>query len=213
MNIQTPNHRHPIHGWQLFSLLAVLIVTMTVLILVLNPDLVAGTRSAIRATARSSFVLFLMAFTASAFAALIPSTFTKSLVRERRFIGLAFAFSHLVHAILIFTYGQLNPEFWPSRTTVGNIPGSVGYTFIILLALTSFRSTSRMLGAKAWKSLHVTGLWIIAGIFAFSNFKRIPMSAWYILPLGIMLLAMVIRILGKFSQTTKRGETVQQNRA
>jgi DMSO/TMAO reductase YedYZ heme-binding membrane subunit len=118
-----------------------------------------------------------------------------------------------VHAILIFTYGQLNPEFWPSRTTVGNIPGSVGYTFIILLALTSFRSTSRMLGAKAWKSLHVTGLWIIAGIFAFSNFKRIPMSAWYILPLGIMLLAMVIRILGKFAQTTKRGETVQQNRA
>jgi hypothetical protein len=56
MNIQTPNHRHPIHGWQLFSLLAVLIVTMTVLIVVLNPDLVAGTRSAIRATARSSCV-------------------------------------------------------------------------------------------------------------------------------------------------------------
>lgn len=60
-------------GWSLFSLLAALVLLMTVMILIINPDLTEGVRSAIRATARSSFVLFLLAFTASAFAVLVPS--------------------------------------------------------------------------------------------------------------------------------------------
>ncbi|WP_434674348.1 ferric reductase-like transmembrane domain-containing protein [Pseudomonas sp. R1-15] len=191
-------------GWSLFSLIAVLVLLMTALILALNPDLTEGVRSAIRATARSSFALFLLAFTASAFAVLVPSPLSKSLVRERRFIGLAFAFSHLVHAVLIYWYGQLNTEFWPGRTTVGNLPGSVGYVFILLLALTSFKSTTRLIGATAWKRLHTTGMWVLAAIFAYSNFKRIPMSAWYVLPFGLICAATAVRLVGKLAQANKR---------
>ncbi len=193
MTVSIPRY----HGWSLFGLLSLLVLLMTGLILVLNPDLLDATRMAIRATARTSFALFLAAFTASAFAVLMPSPFSKSLVRERRFIGLAFAFSHLVHAVLIYSYGQLNPEFWPGRTSVGNIPGSVGYLFILLMALTSFKSTARMIGGRAWKVLHVTGLWVIAAVFTYSNFKRIPMSAWYVLPFGLMCAAIALRLMGK----------------
>ncbi|ANI60906.1 ferric reductase-like transmembrane domain-containing protein [Pseudomonas sp. GR 6-02] len=200
MMTQVPRY----HGWSLFGLLAMLVLLMTGLILLLNPDLVEATRSAIRATARTSFALFLAAFTASALAVLVPSPFSHSLVRERRFIGLAFAFSHLVHAILIYSYGQLNPEFWPGRTTVGNIPGSVGYLFILLMALTSFKTTARLIGPKVWKALHTCGMWVIAAVFAFSNFKRIPLSAWYVLPFGLMFSAIVIRLLGTIAQKYKR---------
>lgn len=84
---------HTFRSWQLFGLLAVLIAVMSATAIAVQPDLVEGVRSAIRATARSSFVLFLIAFTASAFAVLVPSPLSKALVRERRFIGLAFAFS------------------------------------------------------------------------------------------------------------------------
>jgi DMSO/TMAO reductase YedYZ heme-binding membrane subunit len=192
------------HGWSLFGLLSLLVLVMTGLILLLNPDLVEATRSAIRATARTSFALFLAAFTASAFAVLVPSPFTRSLVRERRFIGLAFAFSHLVHALLIYSYGQLNPEFWPGRTTVGNIPGSVGYLFILLMALTSFKTTARLIGPKPWKALHVSGMWVLAAVFTYSNFKRIPMSGWYVLPFGLMFSAIVVRLLGKIALKYKR---------
>ncbi|MDR8386269.1 hypothetical protein MKS85_12085 [Pseudomonas sp. JL2] len=191
-------------GWSLFSLLAALVLLMTALTLALHPDLTEGVRSAIRATARSSFALFLLAFTASAFAVLVPSHLSRSLVRERRFIGLAFAFSHLVHAVLIYSYGQLNPEFWPGRTTVGNIPGSVGYVFILLLALTSFKSTARLIGGKTWKRLHVSGMWVLVAIFAYSNFKRIPMSAWYVLPFGLTCAAIAIRLVGKLAQANAR---------
>jgi DMSO/TMAO reductase YedYZ heme-binding membrane subunit len=191
-------------GWSLFNLIAALVLLMTALILIINPDLTEGVRSAIRATARSSFVLFLLAFTASAFAVLVPSPLSKSLVRERRFIGLAFAFSHLVHALLIYWYGQLNTEFWPGRTTLGNVPGTVGYVFILLLALTSFKSTTRLIGTTAWKRLHTTGMWVVAAIFAYSNFKRIPMSDWYVLPFGLICAATAIRLVGKLAQANKR---------
>ncbi|KJH85981.1 membrane protein [Pseudomonas fluorescens] len=191
-------------GWSLFNMIAALVLLMTALILIINPDLTEGVRSAIRATARSSFVLFLLAFTASAFAVLVPSPLSKSLVRERRFIGLAFAFSHLVHALLIYWYGQLNTEFWPGRTTLGNVPGTVGYVFILLLALTSFKSTTRLIGTTAWKRLHTTGMWVVAAIFAYSNFKRIPMSDWYVLPFGLICAATAIRLVGKLAQANKR---------
>lgn len=100
-----------LHGWSLFTMLALIVLVMTGIILSFTPDLLEALRSAIRATARTSFVLFLAAFTASAFAVLVLSMFTKTLVRERRFIGLAFAFSHLVQAVLIYTYGQLILSF------------------------------------------------------------------------------------------------------
>jgi methionine sulfoxide reductase heme-binding subunit len=202
MKVHLPHYE----GWSLFGLLCLLILVMTALILASNPDLVEGLRSAIRATARTSFALFLAAFTASAFAVLVPSSFSKALVRERRFIGLAFAFSHLLHAVLIYKYGQLNTEFWPGRSTNTNIPGTLGYLFILLMTITSFKTTTRLIGRKTWKALHLTGMWVLAAVFAYSNFKRIPLSAWYVLPFSIMFSAVAIRVVGKIAQKNKRNQ-------
>jgi len=134
----------------------------------------------------------------------VPSPLAKTLVRERRFIGLAFAFSHLVHAVLIYAYGQLNAVFWPARTVIDNTPGTVAYLFILLMAITSFKGPARLLGAKAWKTLHTTGMWIIVAVFAYANFKRIPMNAWYVLPFGITCAAVGIRLVGTLAQANKR---------
>lgn len=202
MKVHLPHYE----GWSLFGLLCLLILVMTALILASNPDLVEGLCSAIRATARTSFALFLAAFTASAFAVLVPSSFSKALVRERRFIGLAFAFSHLLHAVLIYKYGQLNTEFWPGRSTITNIPGTLGYLFILLMTITSFKATTRLIGRKTWKALHLTGMWVLAAVFAYSNFKRIPLSAWYVLPFSIMFSAVAIRVVGKLAQKNKRNQ-------
>ncbi|MEH6419877.1 ferric reductase-like transmembrane domain-containing protein [Pseudomonas sp. CGJS7] len=200
-----PQNRLPtLTGWSLFGAIAVAILAMVGLILCANADWTEALRSAIRATARTSFALFLLAFTASAFVALVPSPVTKALLRERRYIGLAFAFSHLVHAIAIYAYGQLAPEFWPSRTGLANVPGSIGYAFIVLMAATSFDGAVRRLGPRAWKRLHTTGMWVIAAIFAYSYFKRIPMSPAYAVPFAILLSAVAIRWVGKLAQANKR---------
>ncbi|HGM5527108.1 TPA: ferric reductase-like transmembrane domain-containing protein [Stenotrophomonas maltophilia] len=141
------------------------------------PDAAEGSRAAIRVTARTSFLLFLAAFTASSFASLLPGPFTRFLLRERRIIGLSFAFSHLLHAVAITSFGVLNPAFWPARSALANLPGTVGYIAILALAITSHRGLARRMGPTAWRRLHVTGMWIIAAVFTYSYFKRVPATS------------------------------------
>lgn len=200
------NYRFP-RGWSLFWLIGALILAMSALILALNPDTTEAVRSVIRATARSSFALFLLAFVASSLATLVPNEFTRGLMRERRYVGLSFAFSHFVHLLAILAYGVLNPQFWPGRSALTNAPGTLGYVFIALLALTSFRFASRHMTAAAWKRLHTAGIWVIAAIFGYSFFKRIPsMSVLYAIPFSILCAAVAVRLVGKWAQANKRGQ-------
>ncbi|QWP79408.1 ferric reductase-like transmembrane domain-containing protein [Lysobacter sp. K5869] len=177
---------------------------MTGLTVVSQADLVEGVHSAVRATARSSFALFLLAFTASAFATLLPGPASSALLRERRYIGLGFAFSHWVHAIVIYAYGRLAPEFWPSRTGLTNVPGSIGYLFLLAMTVTSFKPVARRMSATAWKRLHTAGMWVLAAVFALSYFKRIPMNPAYALPFAALIAAVAVRLVGKLSLANKR---------
>lgn len=182
-------------GWRLFWLLSLTVLLMSATILALAPDLVDGLRQVIRATARSSLALFLLTFAASSLAVLLPSPSTRALVSERRYLGLAFAASHLVHAVAIYAYARVAPElFFNGRTLANSLPGSLGYLMILLLAITSFRAPARLLGPRAWKALHRTGVWAIWLVFMLALAKRVPMSPWYLLPLGITAATALLRL-------------------
>jgi len=191
-------------GWPLLGLIAIAVLAMTGLSIASQADLVAGVHSAVRATARSSFALFLLAFTASAVATLLPGPNSAALLRERRYIGLGFAFSHLVHAVVIYAYGRLAPEFWPSRTGLANVPGSIGYLFLLAMTVTSFKPVARRMSARAWKRLHTTGMWVLAAVFALSYFKRIAMNPAYALPFALLVAAIAVRVIGKLALSQKR---------
>lgn len=191
-------------GWPLLSLIAVAVLAMTGLAIASQASLVEGVHSAVRATARSSFALFLLAFTASAFAALLPGPASSALLRERRYIGLGFAFSHLVHAVVIYAYGRLAPEFWPGRSALANVPGSIGYLFLLAMTVTSFKPVAQRMSARAWKRLHTAGMWVLAAVFALSYFKRIPMNPAYALPFALLIAAVAVRLLGKLALANKR---------
>ncbi|MCG8293167.1 ferric reductase-like transmembrane domain-containing protein [Pseudomonas entomophila] len=185
-------------GWKLFAALAALTLLMTTMVLIAHPLGSEGLRSAIRATARSSFALFLLTFLASSLVVLLPSDASRRLLRERRYLGLAFAFSHTVHGVLIYLYAQGYPElFWAGRTALANLPGSLGYLFILLLALTSFKAPMRLLGPRLWKGLHATGTWLLAGVFCLSFYKRIPMGGGYPLAFALMFAAIALKLVAK----------------
>lgn len=192
-------------GWRLFVLLAIVLVAIAGTAFLLGPDMIASSHRAIRVTARTSFVLFLAAFTASAWASLLPGRFTRALLRERRIVGLSFAFSHLLHAMAIYLLGQLDAGFWPGRSTLTNLPGSIGYLFIALLAITSYRVLAQRIGARRWKRLHTTGMWVIAAVFCYSYFKRVPVNAWYAVPSALLFTAVVVRLIAKRAQALRRG--------
>lgn len=187
-------------GWKLFTALAGLTVFMTAVVLLSYPPGAEGLRSAIRATARSSFALFLLAFLASSMVTLLPGNGSRWLLRERRYVGLAFAFSHTVHGLLIYRYAQQFPElFWAGRTVTSSLPGSIGYVFLLLLTLTSFKVPMRLLGGRTWKTLHSTGMWVLAGVFCLSFYKRIPMGGGYSLAFALMFSAIALKLTAKLA--------------
>jgi sulfoxide reductase heme-binding subunit YedZ len=180
--------------WNLFAGLSAAVVIITAVAYAMAPDPVLSLQYAVRMTARLSFILFLAAFTASSLATLAPSAFSKALIRERRYLGLSFAFSHLVHAVALIVYINAAPEaFWIGRTAATNVPGSIGYVMVLLLTITSFKAPARLIGPHNWKRLHRTGVWIIAVVFAASFVARISHNVAYAIPAAIMIAAMLLR--------------------
>jgi sulfoxide reductase heme-binding subunit YedZ len=121
-----------------------------------------------RYTARVGLPIFLLTYAASSLLRLAPSPTTKALVRDRRWWGLAFAFTHTVH------FGAL----YMAVTTRGDslsllAPGAVAYLAILAMALTSSDAAMKALGAN-WKRLHRTGIHVIWLIFTLAYAKRIP---------------------------------------
>lgn len=185
-------------SWRLFWLLSLALAAMGVGLLFAAGGGTEGYRLVIRATARTSLILFLTAFAASAAARLWPGALTHWLRRNRRQLGLGFAMSHLIHALAIVALWQTNPDtFWMLTNKGSIITGSTAYLFIALLAATSFDRIVKAIGPKAWGWLHWLGVWFIAISFIFTNGKRIPVSGWYAVPVALVLAAIVLRIMAK----------------
>jgi DMSO/TMAO reductase YedYZ heme-binding membrane subunit len=191
-------------GWKLFGYVSVTVLIMTVWFVLSDADLVNGLRTSIRATARSSFLLFLLTFVASSLAILIPAPLTSYLIRNRKFLGLSFAFSHLVHAIVIGLYAYFSEEYRSSFSTYDNASGFIGYGFIILMTLTSFKPTRRAVGETNWRILHTTGMWVFAYVFWKSNYELLSEGVIYVIFLNIMSAAMVVQLMGKVARRVRK---------
>lgn len=185
-------------GWGLFWTLTLALAAMALGFLFVMGWGTDGYRLVIRATARTSLLLFLAAFAASAAFTLWPGPFTRWLRRNRRQLGLGFAMSHFIHALAIVALWQTDPgTFWTLTNKGSIISGGIAYLFIAALAATSFDTMVRMLGPKAWGWLHWLGVWFIAISFIFTNGKRIPVSGWYALPVALVVAVILLRIVAR----------------
>ncbi|WP_237234050.1 ferric reductase-like transmembrane domain-containing protein [Sphingopyxis granuli] len=182
-------------GGRLLILLMAMLLVMSAIILAIAGSGVDGTRMLIRASARSSLLLFVAAFTASAIVRLRSTSATRWTIRNRRWLGLGFAFSHLIHLLAILwlfgAYGDRTPPP-PIPTLVG---GGIAYVFIALLAATSFDGAVRKLGAKNWQRLHKAGVWYIWLIFMVSYGGRAAIDPLYIPPALLLIAAAAVRFL------------------
>ncbi|WP_428247173.1 ferric reductase-like transmembrane domain-containing protein [Ferrovibrio sp.] len=184
-----------ISRWRLAVLLSLLLTAMTLAILWSHGGSVEGYRVAIRATARTSLLLFLLAYTASALAQLYPGTFARRLLRERRALGLSFAASHALHLYAIIVFWNTDPVLFGTQSnTPSQSFGSIAYLFIALMALTSNERAVRWLGPKRWSRLHAIGGLYIWGTFVVSFAKRAPDKPLYWAAVMLLLAVMVLRL-------------------
>lgn len=192
----TPATKGWTEGWGLFWTLTFALAAMSLGFLFVLGWGTDGYRMVIRATARTSLVLFLAAFAASAAFRLWPGPFTRWLRRNRRQLGLGFAMSHFIHALVIIALWKTDPGvFWVLTNPKSIVTGGTAYLFIALLAATSFDRMVKALGPTAWGRLHWWGVWIVALSFIFTNGKRIPVSGWYALPVALVIAVIVLRVV------------------
>lgn len=183
------------NGWRLCGLLSLLLIAMSVYFGVRHGGDVEGVRLIIRATARTSLALFLLAFTASALVRLAPSKITRWQRKNRRYFGVAFAVSHFIHLAALVALANLDPElFWKLTNLTNIVVAGSAYLLIAAMAATSFDRSVAWLGAQRWRLLHMVGSWYIWVSFAVAVGKRIPLGPFYWTMFGLVLLAAALRV-------------------
>lgn len=199
-------------GWSIVGTVAVALTLVVTMEAMMASAPVEGVRGIIRATARSSFALFSLAFTASAVCYFWPNAWTRWQLRNRRYLGVSFALSHFVHLLAIFALGRIAPaELAAETNAITWIFGGLAYVFIGLMTATSFDSTARLIGPRGWSVLHTVGSYYIWLIFANSYLARaasipayIPAGALVIFILGLRIAARVSRARARLSPASLR---------
>jgi methionine sulfoxide reductase heme-binding subunit len=189
-------HKSPIdlEGWRLVAAIAAVLAITAVGVVLVNPG-VPGIRSVIRLTARTSLLLFLLTFTASAAWRRWRGAWTRWQLTNRRYLGLSFAVSHGLHLVAIIAFAQLAPmQFDQASDPSTRFVGEIGYAFIVAMAVTSFDATAAWLGRRAWKILHTTGAWYLWLVFLLSYVSRAVHDTHYWIGVAVVLSALVVRV-------------------
>jgi DMSO/TMAO reductase YedYZ heme-binding membrane subunit len=187
------------NGWPLLASTAAALVLMSAGILLYRPN-IHGLHAVLRATARTSLVFFLTAFTASALWKLWPGAWSRWQLSNRRYLGLTFATSHTIHLMAIVSIALAEPrQFREDNDTFSLAIGALAYAFIIAMAATSFDRSANWLGARSWKILHTVGAYYIwlTFLIVLVSFAFDAPRYWF----GVLILvaALFLRALARWS--------------
>lgn len=198
------------NGWRLLGVCAAALTLMCSAILLYTHD-IGGIHAAIRATARTSAVFFLLAFSASAIWRLWPGTWSRWQLRNRRYLGLSFATSHTLHLMLIVSFARFDPQgFREDVDTATLVYGGIGYAFIFAMAATSFDRSAAWIGARRWKILHTVGSYYIWLIFLITFSMATTSDPRYWLGVTILATIMLLKMVARWSRLRRPHETLQQ---
>ena len=154
-------------GWAITGWNAAALVAMCAAVLAAAGTGEDGVRMLIRATARSSALLFLIAFLARPARQLWRTDATAFALRNRRYFGVSMAVSHLLHGIGIAWLLTAFPSAYEANA-VTLAGGGLGFAFVAAMAATSSDAAFAKLGRTRWQALHRTGAWYLWFVFAFT---------------------------------------------
>lgn len=159
-------------GWKLTFSLSAALIGLTVLQLLVWGGDEPGIRVVVRSTARTSLVLFGLAFAASSLHVLSRGAATRWILANRRYLGVSYAASHALHALALLALARASAEFASSVDTLTLVGGGLAYAFTFAMAVTSNDASVAALGRRRWRLLHLVGGWYIWIIFAQSYLPR-----------------------------------------
>ena len=159
-----PRERGSVEGWQITLWAAIAALSMAGLALGFFGFSEEGLHAVVRYSARGGVWLFLLAFAARPLRQVWTSPFTAWLLRNRRYVGLAFAAWHLTHLLALGGLALAFPDPFLGELGPGELyGGGFIYLQLFVMVVTSNDASLRLLGRPAWRRLHAFasyGLWI-----------------------------------------------------
>jgi sulfoxide reductase heme-binding subunit YedZ len=193
------------NGWRLTGVISFALAAMALLLVGIHGGDADGLRLAIRATARTSLVLFVLAFAAAALVELTPNDWTRWQRRNRRYLGVSFAVSHFIHLAVLIALVRIDHDLFWQLTTVANIfLAGTAYIFLAAMTATSFDGAVKWLGARNWRLLHLMGGWYIWISFAVAIGKRLPQGPLYWTMMALLLASGIVRLIAMARRNRRR---------
>jgi len=144
-------------------------------------------RQLLRFSAWTAVLIYLVVFIARPLNQLIGSPFSRTLLRNRRYVGIALAAVMTVHLFLLLIVNE----------QAFNIPGGIIYVLLFLMLFTSFDGAPAKIGTRNWRVLHKTGLYGLGFAYSLaigSAFLETPLDPVYLTLTILMLAALAIRL-------------------
>jgi methionine sulfoxide reductase heme-binding subunit len=150
---------------------------------------------------RCALPLFFVVFTASSLATLLPGSYTRWLLANRRYLGLAFAFAMAWHlSFVAYFLIRFRPQL-NARAIEADV---VGLVFLVAMTLTSFRPFARHLTLGNWRRLHKTGIysiWLLV-LYIYQGSARSERDLYHFAMLGALVAIWFLRIFAWARQST-----------
>ena len=187
--------RTKLDGWSVVGLASAVIGASLIYVAVRYGWSDEGLRGVIRVTARTSLVLFLAAFSASSLAMLWPSELTRWLLKNRRFLGISFALSHIVHGAAIITLAVRTGGGSLTARVIGLSGAGVLYLFILFMLVTSFDRPAAWVGPRVWKTIHTIGSYLVFLTFLATYGRLASDSRIYLVQVVVLLAVLALRLV------------------
>ncbi len=159
-----------LNEWRLFFLLSVP-MSAVIALAALRAGIsgVEGVREMIVFSVRWATPLIFVVTATSALQVLFPGPLPMWLLRNRKYIGLAFAVAMAWQGLFIFIVSFFHRDYYYTDIFAvrDELEGSTGYLFLAALVATSFQKTRQYLTSKQWKLLHTSGVYFLWA-YAFS---------------------------------------------
>ena len=167
-----------------------------------------GLRAAVRATARIATVLLAVVFSASSLHVIARAGWSRWLFLHRRDLGLGFAGVLFTHLAVVLALATRHTASFLATTAMSSVVGGfIGYVWIAAMTGTSFDGPRRRIGPRAWRALHTSGMYVLWGIFVVSYVGRARSQLLPALFLGLMGLALAVRILARLARAKRSATT------
>ncbi|HEY5928317.1 MAG TPA: ferric reductase-like transmembrane domain-containing protein [Kofleriaceae bacterium] len=169
-------------GARLLIVIAMAIATMCAALMFATHD----PSYVIRWTARTSLVLFALAYVARPATVLWPSPLTKRLLRERKWLGDGFAVSHLAHLAAIVAVVVPDWSAFAATIDAAIVIATVMFIVLFAMAITSIDRVRKAMSKRAWNALHRTGMHMAWVVFTTTYAGRLAAHPVWALPVALL---------------------------